>query len=262
MPKYQAISKTTFGNKFWRRYDSYVFAAKDLIAPLVMQEIPRALMHLPIGFVRQGDRYQPVAVLGFETGENLFVAQDGRWLAGYIPAAYRGYPFQLATTPDGEKVLVVDEESGLVNDVQGEPFFDSNGNPAKSVTEVLGFLMQVHANKEATDRVCGILAEQHLIQPWPITVQEGAGERKIEGLYCIDEAALNALPLESLEIVRRAGALPLAYCQLLSMQHLHSFSKLAEARAKTASAFNSTIGIDELDLAFLNDGDTIRFSAI
>ena|GEM_PF-6732518 len=37
----------------------------------------------------------------------------------------------------------------------------------------------------------------------------------MEGLYRVDEAALNALPDETLLTLRKTGALPLAYAQAL-----------------------------------------------
>ena len=80
MPTFQAISSTTHADKRWKRYDSYAFAAHDALAPLVAQELPRAVLHLPIAFVAQDGQFTPVAVLGIQPGQNLFVAPEGRWL--------------------------------------------------------------------------------------------------------------------------------------------------------------------------------------
>ena len=264
MPNFQAVSKSTHADKRWKRYDNYVFAAQDAVAPLVVQELPRALMQLPIGFIKQQDDFVPVAVLGLQAGQNLFVTADGRWIGAYTPAAYRGYPFQLATTPDGQSVLVVDEDSGLVNDTEGERFFDEEGNPAKSVQDVLDFLSQVQNNRALTQRICAVLAGHQLIQPWPVTLQSEAGERKIDGLYRIDEAAMNALAPEAFEAIRQAGALPVAYCQLLSMQHLQTLGKLAEAHASAKAQSQAALPTSpngELDLEFLNNGGTISFGS-
>lgn len=262
MPNFQAVSKTTHADKRWKRYDNYSFAAKDAVVPLVVQELPRALMHLPLGFILQQDVFVPVAVLGLQAGQNFFVTSDGRWIGGYTPAAYRGYPFQLAATPDGQRVLVIDEDSGLVSDTEGESFFDEAGNPAKAVKDVLDFLSQVQNNRALTQRICAVLAEHHLIQPWPITVQGEAGERKVEGLYRIDEVAMNALAPEAFEALRQAGALSTAYCQLLSMQHLQTLGKLAQAYASAQTSAQSalpTTASGELDLEFLNNNGTISF---
>ena len=233
MPKYIAVSKETHASKRWKRIDNYSFAAKDAVVPLVVQELPRALMYLPIGFIKQEEQFVPVSILGLQPGQNLFIAPDGRWIGGYTPAAYRGYPFQLADTADGQRVLVIDEDSGLVSDSEGEPFFDEEGNPAQALKDVLDFLNQVDANRKLTQHICKLLAEHLLIKPWPINLQDSEGERIVEGLYCIDETALNALPAEAFEALRQAGALPIAYCQLLSMQHIQKLGQLAQVQAQS-----------------------------
>jgi hypothetical protein len=260
VPSYKAITKTDFANLRWKRYDNYHFAALDAVVPLVVQELPKACMALPIAFIEQGDAFVPAALQGLQPGQNLFVTPDGRWLGGYTPAAYRSYPFQLATAADGQRVLVIDEESGLLSDTEGEAFFDEAGNPAQAVKEVLDFLSQVQNNRALTQRICALLAEHHLIQPWPIKVKGEAGERTVEGLYRIDEAALNALAADAFEALRQAGALPVAYCQLLSMQHVQLLGKLAEAHAN-AQAQLPTTDSGELDLDFLNNNDTISFGS-
>lgn len=262
MPAYQAITSTTHADKRWKRYASYAFAAKDALAPLVAQELPRALLYLPIAFVAQDAQFTPVAVLGIQSGQNLFVAPDGRWLGGYTPAAYRAYPFALANLPDGQQqVLAFDVDSGLLAEAEGEPFYDSEGRPAQSVQDILAFLTQVQVNRAPTQRACKALAEHRLFQSWPITVQTETGERQVEGLYRVDEAALNTLPAESLKALQLAGALPVAYCQLLSMQHLPLLGRLAQAQRQAAQALPTTPS-GELDLSFLNNGDTISFGAL
>lgn len=229
MPKFIAISKEIHASKRWKRIGNYSFAAKDTVVPLVLQELPYALMHLPIGFIQQQEKFVPVAILGLHPAQNLFVAPDGRWIGGYIPAAYRGYPFRLAETTDGQRILVIDEDSGFITDNDGEFFFDDDGTPSQALKGILDFLNQAHANQEPTQHICKVLAEHLLIKPWPINLQDREGARKVEGLYCIDEAAMNALPSEGFEALRQAKALSIAYCQLLSMQHIQKLGQLAQA---------------------------------
>ena len=202
-----------------------------------------------------------MAVLGIQPGQNLFVAPDGRWLGGYTPACYRAHPFALASLPDGQQVLAFDADSGLLTETEGEPFYGSDGSPSQAVQGILAFLTQVHANQGVTHRSAQALAEQQLIQPWPITVQAEGGERRVEELFRIDEAALHALPAEALKALQQAGALPMAYCQLLSMQHLALLGSLAQAHRKAAPPLPTTPS-GELDLEFLNNGGTIRFGAL
>jgi hypothetical protein len=235
MPNYQAVSQSTHTELRWKRFSHYQFASLDAAAPLVVQELPKAAMALPLAFIEQNGHYTPVAVLGLQNGQNLFVAPDGRWIGGYTPAAYRGYPFVLASTPDEQLVLSVDADSGLVGP-EGEDFeeafFGEGGEPAQAVKDVMQFLEQVRANRQLTQRLCELLAREGLIQPWPISIKADNGEQAVQGLYRIDEAKFNALGAEALHQLQQAGALPLIYCQLLSMQHLPLLGKLAQAHAK------------------------------
>lgn len=260
MPTFHAIAQSTHADKRWKRYTSYAFAAKEALTPLVAQELPRAVLHLPIAFVRQDEQFMPVAMLGIQPGQNLFVAPDGRWLCGYTPAAYRAHPFALANLPDGRQVLAFDADSGLLTEAEGEAFYDSEGRPAQAVQDILAFLTQVQANRVQTLHTCKALAEHSLIQPWPIAVQTEAGERQVDGLYRIDEAALNALPAESLKALQQAGALPIVYCQLLSMQHLPLLGQLAQAHRKAAQPLPVAPN-GELDLSFLSNNGTLSFGA-
>ena len=272
MPNYQAVSQSTHASQRWKRYNTYHFAAQDAVTPLVMQELPKAAMALPVAFIQQGDQFTPVAVQGLQPGQNLFVAPDGRWIGPYTPAAYRGHPFAIASTPEGHQVLCVEADSGLISDTEGEAFFDEQGQPSQSVKDVLNFLQQVHANRELTQRLCAALQAEGLIQPWPITLkgeqgeQGEQGDRTVQGLYRIDEAKLNTLSSEALHRIHHAGALPLVYCQLLSMQHLQTLGKLAEAHAQAQAQAKAqsqqalpTSANGELDLEFLNNNGTLRF---
>ena len=201
--------------------------------PLVAAELPRAMLHLPIAFLREGGAVIPVAVLSPQPGRNLFVAPDGRWIGGYVPAALRGHPFRLLPTDDGRHALCVDEDSGLVTEgPAGEPFFDPDGQLSVPLRQVLDFLSAIEANRAATARACAALLHHGVVAPWPITLRTEAGEQPVEGLLRIDEAALNALPMPAFEELRQAGAVPVAYCQMLSAQHLPLLGRLAAAHAQ------------------------------
>ena len=266
MPNFQAISRERHATLRWKRYSNYTFAAADSVAPLVAAELPRAVMSLPIAFIEQGGTFVPAAVLGLQPGNNVFVAPDWHWVGQYIPAAFRSYPFRLAKTEDGQLVLCIDEDSGLVSEGSaGESFFDENGEPAQAIVDILGFLTQIETSRAVTAAACAILQKHALIRPWTITLKTDTGEQQIAGLFQIDEAALNQLPGEALLEVRQAGALPIAYCQLLSMQHLPLLGQLTEAQNKASAqalAFQQLAPNGELELEFFNQGGTINFSGL
>jgi len=227
MPNFIPITKTDFDEKHWQRASDYTHAANDAICPLVVQEMTKAVLSLPIAFAYINDQPVPVAVQGIKSGQNLLVDKNGKWIGKYIPAVYRGYPFMLANTEEDDKqVLCFDQESGLMAD-SGEAFFDDNGEPAEAVKGILNLLTQVHNNRTVTQSICTVLHAKNLIQPWAIKLKTDDGEVSVEGLHRIDEAALNALDKDDFEEIRQAGALPLIYCQLLSMQHLQALVNLA-----------------------------------
>lgn len=252
MPNIVPISRERHADKGWKRFDSYAFAAHTALAPLVAAELPKAAMALPIAFVRQDEYYIPAAVLGIEPTANLFVAPDGRWLGSYIPSGLRSHPFVLARAEGDNRILCVDEDSGLLTEAaQGEPFFADSGEPAEGLKQVLDFLQQVERNREQTRRVCDILARLELIQPWPVQLQAGETERRIQGLFRIDEAALNQVSDEHFLELRRAGALPVVYCQLLSMQHIAGLGRLLDLKAKagrTPAKITAPFALEDQDV--------------
>ena len=104
-----------------------------------------------------------------------------------------------------------------------------------------------------------------LIRLWVITVKKESGEQQIAGLFQVDEAALNQLPGEALLELRETGALLMAHCHLLSMQHLPVLGQLIDAQSKAsaqASALQQLAPNGELDLEFLNKGGTISFAGL
>ena len=127
-------------------------------------------------------------------------------------------------------------DSGLVGVGDGfdQQFFDDTGEAAKPVKDALNFLQQIHNNRAVTKRVCAALAAEELFQPWPLKVQGPEGERTIDGLFRIDEARLNSLEPDALARVQKAGGLPVAYCQLLSMSNIQTLGliqrKLSEVK--------------------------------
>ena len=265
---YQAITRERHGKQRWQRPSSYAFAAGDALVPLTAAELPKAVLSLPLAFIEQAGTFAPVAVLGLQPGSNLFVTPDERWVGNYIPAAFRSYPFRLAPTDDGQQVLCIDEDSGLVtrapdglDSPAGERFFDDDGQPAQAVRDMLNFLHQLEQSRLATAAACAALHQHGLIRPWLITVKTDTGEQQVAGLHQIDEAALGQLAGDALHQLAQAGALAIAYCQLLSMQHLPALGALAQARAQAAQeqAKAALKPAPDLDLEFLQRGDTISF---
>mgnify|MGYP002144979420 CR=1 FL=1 len=71
------------------------------MTPLTVTEFANAALSFPIIFV--GDEKTPVAALGLNAGENLFIDAEGAYDTGvYIPAYIRRYPFVFSRSDDGK----------------------------------------------------------------------------------------------------------------------------------------------------------------
>ena len=72
----------------------YAFVAQTNVVPLTVTEFAPAALSYPVIFV--GDAKQPVAAMGLNAAENLFI-EDGDFRPdAYIPAYVRRYPFVFA----------------------------------------------------------------------------------------------------------------------------------------------------------------------
>lgn len=264
MPKLSAISSDPFAAKAWKRVTSYQFAAQLNLIRVVAAELSHLVPAMPLGFVQNGGAFELAAICSLQPGTNLFVAPDGRWLGGYIPAALRGYPFRLVKVEGrDDSILCIDEESGLVVEAgQGEPFFDDSDAPAQTVKDILHFLMQVERNQLTTQAAVEALRAAGLMQPWPINLQQGDQVVPVAGLFRVDEAALNALPDEDFLKLRSSGAFAVAYAQLLSMNQLGVLERLgqlqAQLKAQAAAQIKAPSGLEGLNL--FQDNGTITFT--
>jgi hypothetical protein len=231
MANLKPVSRQSHGGQMWRRLATYSFTAKDSYVPIVGSELGRVVTTLPVAFMESGGQFMPVAVLSFTPGQNLFVAPNGKWLGLYVPMLYQTYPFRLLRMPETDQyALFVDDDAQALPDaaVSTELFYDTEGNLSPATKAVFDALVQFEQQRLATQVAVAALAAERLICPWPIKLQDGDTERTVGGLHRIDETALVAMSDEAFLRLRKAGALVIAYSQLLSLGQLGHFSHLQE----------------------------------
>ena len=269
-PTLSVVSRDAHGHKRWRRHGDYKFAADQAAVPLVGLEAGRAAISMPIGFLKVGEAYSLVALLGLQAGRNLFVAPDGRWLSGYVPAVIRTYPFRMINDGSGGTILgVVEDERFIGEDIDGERFFegDEGNTPSAALKAVVEMLQPMAPAAQATAAAAALLAKHGLLAPWEIPVAGREAPLVLAGVFKINEAALNILPAQALKAVRDGGALALAYAQLVSQQHIALLGSLAEAHAavaaRAAAAASQLVSPrGELDLEFLNRNEVLDFRGL
>lgn len=239
MANIQPVTFAAYGNKRWQRFSSYGFAAETIMTPLMLSEVRSAASAFPIAFVKHEGNCFPVAILGLDENVNLFVSGEGEWIGAYIPGTFRAWPFSLIYSERGEKLLCVDEDSGLVSDgPEGERFFEDDGAPSKILQEVTNFIARFSQERDPSLAACAALEAAGILQPWTSVVRIEDRQWSMNGFLRINENALNNLRTSTLASLHKAGALALAYSQLHSVAQLAFLGRLTEQRLARSATDN------------------------
>lgn len=199
----------------------YSFASTMQTVMLASAEFFDAGRTLPIAFVATPDnRIVPVALLGLEQNENLFVDADGQWQGAYIPAYLRRYPFITTDGAEGQITVCFDEAFDGFNQENGLPLFE-NGEPSPKLQEIQAFLQDYLQQMRQTEQLGVALAQAGLLRQSDLTATMRDGRSyALSGLLVVDEQKLSQLA--DIEIVRlfRSGVLALIHAHLLSLRNM------------------------------------------
>ena len=207
-----------------RPQTGFEFARGVHMSALMQAELVRAAAIYPIVFVEDPDidSFRPMALLGLREGENVYVDIDGTWLASYIPAVLRAYPFALAlAAAEGEAerfAVCIDAASELVSLTEGARLFDSAGAPTEALEQAREWLQQIREMQLRTDAFCRALAARNLFTPFAVRARRGDEALEVNGCYVINEERLDGLPDAKLFELRREGWLSSIYAHLVSLQ--------------------------------------------
>ncbi len=218
-----------------RPITGFAHAARLHVAGLVAQEFPRAAALYPLVFLQDPNsgRFRPVALLGLEEGQNLFVDEAGRWKASYVPATIRQYPFTLALkegTP-ADFVVCVDESSACLGQDDGEPLFGGEGQPTPVLEGVVKYLTELQQMDAQTQNFCQFLADHQLLVKLNMQLQAGQDVKNIQGAFAIDQSRFDALPSDLFQQMRERGYLPAVYAHLMSLLQIERLMQLAKDSA-------------------------------
>ena len=233
------VNRDRHAGKKIREITSFDFASKFHIAYVTMHEFARAAAVYPIVFVedKEKDAFRPVALLGLDAGENLFVGADGKWEASYVPAIIRRYPFALAGTgTEGQFTICVDEGSDLVSDTEGSAMFDEQGEPTQVIENVKRYLAELQQMDVLTHEFAKAMTELNMLTPLNMRVRENDKVKNIAGCWVVNEERLNGLSNERFLDLRIKRYLPAIYAQLISLAQIERLMTLKEKRSAASAA--------------------------
>ena len=201
---------------------NFSFAQKANSLFLAAVEFSEAFKEYPILFTRGGNGHiVPVAMLGLRARENLFVDGEGRWLAGYVPAFVRRYPFVLADLGAQTMGVCIDEAFAGLNDSAGEALFDESGNDTPFLRNALDFLNRYQSEYQRTEAFCQRLERADVLVEMNAKADLVDGRSfMVSGLLVVDEAKLMALPDATVLSLFRVGELHLVSMHLASLSNM------------------------------------------
>ena len=198
-------------------------------AATIPEEFRNLQRHYPIVFSKSPDseRLQPVALFGFEKGENLFL-NDESWDASYIPLNIMRQPFligfqevQEGGTPAQQMVVSVDMDNPRVNETEGEAVFLEHGGTTEYLEQVNSILNAIHQGIESNSMFVDMLLGMDLLESFVLEVQLNDGsEHRMSGFYTINEPSLAALKGEDLVNLNNKGYLEAIYMAIASMSNI------------------------------------------
>jgi len=186
--------------------------------------------------------FYPVALFGFQDGENLFLDESG-WHARYVPAMVRRQPFLIGFGPesaqvDGERrrLLSLDMDSPRISKERGEALFEPLGARTPFLEEMMTLLERLYQGTEHGKAFVAALQEHGLIESvnFEITLQDGS-KNQLLGFYALNEEKVQALPDEALGRLSREGFLMPLFMMLASTVNMAALVDLKNARMKGAA---------------------------
>jgi SapC len=165
--------------------------------------------------------FQPVALFGFQEGQNLFL--DGtRWDATYIPLSMQRQPFLIGIAGD-ELMVHVDLDHPRAAGGTGEAVFLEHGGNTEFLGRMTSVLFALHQGIQATPAFVQALLELDLLESFVLDIElDDGSQNRLAGYYTINEERLNELDGAALERLSRAGYLQPVYMVLASLSNFRT----------------------------------------
>jgi len=205
----------------------YRFAASTRAIMIAAVEFFDAGRQFPIIFSASADgAIFPVALLGLEENENLFVDSEGTWIAQYIPAYLRRYPFITTDGAEGQTTVCFDQSFDGFNLEGGLPLFE-DGEPTEKTREIQAFLQDYLVQIRQTREFGAMLLKEGLLKQIDAQANMESGKSyALNGMLVVDEQKLTQLADADLVKLFRNGSLALVYAHLLSLRNFNTLISL------------------------------------
>jgi hypothetical protein len=223
----------------------YGFARGQNFVPVHVGEFPQVAVNYPIIFA--GEDFAPIAVLGVQQGENLFIADDGLYrLGAYIPAFIRRYPFVGARDDAAQRTIIcIDRAFDRWTETDADAVLFENGQPSEFTRNCIEFCRQFDQDRQVSDQFVRMLRDLDLFD----TKQTHFTPRLADGTngepvlvaeyYAISDEKVRALPEAKIAELCRNGGLTAIDAHLISLNNWDKLILDSSARQMAMDAANS-----------------------
>jgi hypothetical protein len=217
--------------------DDLTFTSDSTAVPIVVGEFVDIARQNPIAFLRldNGD-IMPVALLGLPDGSNLYLDENGKWDAPYVPAFVRRYPFVFAETGENQLTLCIDRDFEGFNESEGQPLFEAQREPGDVVKDALELLNEYQRQHALTQLFVKRLDELGILMEANANAQLNGRSFTLQNLLVVDENKFRAISETVLKDWFASGELGLIYAHLMSLGNLLDFLRREPASSDSASS--------------------------
>jgi len=185
----------------------------------------------PIVFRKTTDGlgFEPVALFGFQEGENLFLNGE-RWEAMYVPMMVERQPFLIGLS--GNELMVnVDLDHPRVSRTEGEEVFKPHGGNTDFLEHANSLLFSIHQGLQTMPGFLAALLENELLESFALDIELNDGsQNRLVGFYTINEDRLQALGGEAIVKLHQAGYLQAIYLVIASLSNFRTLIDRKNAR--------------------------------
>lgn len=191
--------------------------------------------HYPIIFHRDitTGSFSPLALFGFDSGENLFLDND-RWDARYRPMAQAIQPFLIgrAASEGGIAQVHIDMNSPRISMTdEGMRVFDMDGRPTPYLEAIATRLADLDHGYQQSPEFCATLERLELLEPFTMEVPLDDGSRhSFVGYHIVAEERLAALDGAALGELQATGYLLPIFMAVASLSRLSDLVVRKNAR--------------------------------
>ena len=193
---------------------------------IVPSEFRRVQNEYPILFrlTPERDRFQALAMFGFEPGENLFLDGD-LWDARYRPLALEIQPFLIGhpATAGGDKQVHLDLASPrIAPGGEGVRVFDDLGQATPYLDTLAAQLGELDAGWQASEGFFAALARHELLEPLTLEITLSDGNiNRLVGYHGIAEERLQQLDASALSDLHAEGYLLPIFMAIASLSNVN-----------------------------------------